>query len=182
MVLAGAASLTLAWAAASDVRRRLIPNTAILVLLAIFVAWAAMGLGPPVLSAIEAAAIAFVVTVALYAFKIVGAGDSKLFAVAALFFGMSYLPMFALATVLAGGVIALISLVSRPRRAAVMLSMGGKGDWGRGVPYGVAIAIGALVVLWGGMTGYVAPYRFGKPAPVTTRDIARTFAAPTTGR
>lgn len=186
IVLAAAASLILAWAAVSDVRKRIIPNVSVLALLVLFLPWAVLvlGFGHALASALEAAAIAFAATFALYAFKVIGAGDSKLFAAAALFFGLGYLPLFALATALAGGCIAAISLAARPRRTAVMLAMGGKGDWGRGVPYGVAIAIGAAVVLWGSIAGYVEPYRFGKPAPrtITSQGLAKALAAPAPGR
>jgi prepilin peptidase CpaA len=48
---------------------------------------------------------------------------------------------------LTGGVIALASLLARPVRAAVMFHMRGKGDFGRGVPYGVAIAIATMVII-----------------------------------
>jgi prepilin peptidase CpaA len=186
IVLAAAASVILAWAAVSDIRKRIIPNASVLALLGVFLAWAVLvlGVGQPLVSALAAAAIAFVVTFALYALKVIGAGDSKLFAAAALFCGLGYLPLFALATVLAGGVIAAISLAARPNRAAVMLSMRGKGDWGRGIPYGVAIAIGAAVVMWGSISGYVQPYRFGKPGPVrvNAHDLSKVLAAPTPGR
>jgi prepilin peptidase CpaA len=182
IVLAAAASLILAWAAVSDVRKRIIPNVSVLALLAVFLAWAVLvlGFGQSLVSSLEAAAIAFAATFALYAFKVIGAGDSKLFAAAALFFGLGYLPLFALTTVLAGGAIAAISLAARPRRAMVMLTMGGKGDWGRGIPYGVAIAIGATVVLWGSIGGYVEPYRFGKrpPPQVSEHDLSRALSAP----
>jgi prepilin peptidase CpaA len=186
IVLAAAASLVLAWAAVSDVQKRIIPNVSVLALLAVFLAWAVLVLGfsPLLLSALAAAVIAFAVTFALYAFKVIGAGDSKLFAAAALFCGLGYLPLFAFATVMAGGLIAAVSIASRPRRAMVMLSMGGKGDWGRGIPYGVAIAIGAAVVLWGSIGGYVAPYRFGRlgPAQITSHDLTRALTAPAAAR
>jgi prepilin peptidase CpaA len=183
IVLAAAASVILAWAAVSDVQKRIIPNVSVLALLAVFLGWAVLvlGFGAPLLSALAAAAIAFAVTFALYAFKVIGAGDSKLFAAAALFCGLGYLPLFALATVLAGGAIAAVSLASRPHRAMAMLTMGGKGDWGRGIPYGVAIAIGAAVVMWGSIGGYVQPYSFGKPPPaqVSAGQLSRALAAPT---
>jgi prepilin peptidase CpaA len=177
--LAAAASLILLWAAISDIRSRIIPNRAVLTLLAVFAAWAVVAGGSALVPGLEAAAIAFAATFALYAFGVIGAGDSKLFAAAALFFGLDYLPLYALATVLAGGAVAVVSLAARPQRAAVMLSMGGKGDWGRGVPYGVAIAAGAAIVMWGAMTGHIEPYRFGQPAPrANVHDLARTFTAP----
>lgn len=180
IALAMAASAILLWAAVSDIRRRIIPNLAVAALLAVFVAWASLvlGIGPALVSALAAGGLALAVTFALYVFNIVGAGDSKLFAVAALFFGLGYLPAFALATVLAGGMVALASLALRPRRAAVMLSIGGKGDWGRGVPYGVAIAAGAALILWGAIGGYFEPYRFGRPAPMEARSLNRALSAP----
>jgi prepilin peptidase CpaA len=181
IVLAVLASVILAWAAISDIRRRIIPNVAVAALFAVFLGWAVLvlGFGGPLVSALEAGALALMITFVLWAFKVVGAGDSKLFAVAALFFGLGYLPAFALATVLAGGVVAAASLALRPRRAAVMLAMGGKGDWGRGVPYGVAIAAGAAIVLWGALGGYVEPYRFGRGAhTVSAHDLNRALTAP----
>jgi prepilin peptidase CpaA len=131
------------------------------------------GGGDGLVSALEALAVAFAVTVALYLFKVVGAGDSKLFAAAALFVGLQQLPAFALATVLFGGVIAVISLATRPTRALVMIQMGGKGDYGRGIPYGVAIAFGAIVVIWGTMLGLL-PHVFGG-GRINAQDITRAL-------
>jgi prepilin peptidase CpaA len=181
IVLAAAASAILGWSAISDVRRRIIPNVAVAALLAVFLGWAVLvlGFGHPLVSALEAGGIALAVTFALWACKVIGAGDSKLFAVAALFFGLGYLPLFALATVLTGGLVAAASLALRPRRTAVMLAMGGKGDWGRGVPYGVAIAAGAAIVLWGAIGGYVAPYGFGRGVQtVSAHQLSRALSGP----
>lgn len=158
-VLAGAISAVLVWAAVSDIVARRIPNAAVLVLLALYGAWVAIGLGAGLVSAVTAAAIGFAVGFGLYVFKIMGAGDVKLFAVTALFAGMAYLPLFAFATAIAGGAIALVSFASRPRRAAVMLTLRGKGDFGRGVPYGVAIAFGGAFVIWGGLCGMASGIR-----------------------
>lgn len=145
----------LAWAAVSDVISRRIPNATVLAVLALFVVSAVIergaGLGPQV----AAAGIAFVIGYGLYAFRIMGAGDVKLFAATALFMGTEHLAAFALATVWTGGIIAAVSLATRPRRALVMLNLRGKGDFGRGIPYGVAIAIGAIVVQWGYFTGWL---------------------------
>jgi prepilin signal peptidase PulO-like enzyme (type II secretory pathway) len=38
-----------------------------------------------------------------------------------------------------------------------MFTLRGKGDFGKGVPYGVAIAIGAVVVLWSNLLGLPLP-------------------------
>jgi len=143
----------LIWAAASDVRDRRIPNRAVLSVLGLFVLWTAANGGAGLLSAVVAGAIAFAVGYGLYVFKIVGAGDAKLFSALALFAGLSHLPLFALATVWTGGLMALASLAASPRRAIVMLAMRGQGDHGRGIPYGVAIGIGGAIVLWGYLSG-----------------------------
>jgi len=140
-------SLLLVWAAASDVRDRRIPNFCVLLVIALFLPWVIAG--GPLVSGLGAAAIGFAVGYPMFLFRVMGAGDVKLFAVAALFVGLGHLPLFALVTVMTGGVMALASLASRPRRALAMMELRGKGDFGRGIPYGVAIAIGAAVVAWG---------------------------------
>ncbi len=151
--IAVALSALLAWAAVSDVLERRIPNKAVLGVLALFVLWTLADRGAGLVSALAAAAIAFAVGYGLYAFKVVGAGDAKLFAALALFAGVAHLPMFALTTVWTGGLMAIGALIARPRRALLMLTQRGKRDQGRGIPYGVAIGVGAAVVLWGYLTG-----------------------------
>lgn len=142
-------SVLLVIASVSDVRHRRIPNWCVLAIGALFVPWAFFGPQVSILSSLEAGFIAFVIGLGLYAFRIVGAGDSKLLAVVALFAGMEHLLQLLVLIALAGGVIALISLISRPTRAMVMLHMRGKGDFGRGIPYGVAIAIATVcIVAW----------------------------------
>jgi prepilin peptidase CpaA len=174
--LAAAVSGVLAWAAISDVRTRRIPNTSVLTLLALFLAWLLAEAGRSILTDLEAGAIAFVVTFLLFQFRIVGAGDSKLFAAAALFLGLDYLPYFALATVIAGGVLAIGYLASRPRQTMVMFALKGKGDHGRGVPYGVAIAIGGVFAIWAMWGSYLPPYTFSAEAKPTAHGIAWVLA------
>ena len=140
-----------AFAAVNDVRERKIPNWTVLACLALFLPWA---LVHPLAWdgwAVGAGVIAFAVSFGLYSAGLIGAGDSKLFSATALFAGLGHLPMLAFATAMAGGVIALVSLVARPTRALVMVKLRGKGDFGAGVPYGVAIAAAAALVLWGGL-------------------------------
>ena len=142
-------SVLLVIASVSDIRHRRIPNWSVLAIGALFVPWAFFAPHVSILSALEAGLIALVIGLGLYAFRIVGAGDSKLLAVVALFAGMDHLLQLLVLIALAGGVIALVSLVSRPTRAMVMLHMRGKGDFGRGIPYGVAIAIATVcIVAW----------------------------------
>lgn len=161
----------------SDVRYRRIPNWTVLAVMGLFAAWAVANGGAGVLSALEAAGIALLVSIVLYSLKIMGAGDSKLFTAIALFAGMSHLPLLVVATTLSGGAVALVSLATRPRRALAMFTLSGKGDWGRGVPYGVAIAVGGAVIMWGPVAGVAPP--FAKPSHrVTASDIRREFSAP----
>ena len=163
--IAAIATAVLAWAAVSDIRSRRIPNWCVAALLVLYLPWAAIGGWPGALSGLEAAAIALAVTFALYAFRIFGAGDSKLFAACALFAGMGFLPYLAVVTSLVGGLVALVSIASRPTRALVMFSMRGKGDFGRGVPYGVAVATAAAIIIWAPLAGVLHPYAYGHAGP-----------------
>lgn len=162
--VAAMATAILAWAAVSDVRSRRIPNGCVVALFGLYLPWALTGGWPATLSGLEAAGIAFAVTFALYAFRIFGAGDSKLFAACALFAGMGFLPYLALATSLVGGLLALVSIASRPRRALVMFTLRGKGDFGRGIPYGIAVSAAAAIVIWAPLAGVLSPYAYGGPA------------------
>lgn len=146
---ATAALLTalLAWAAITDIRERRIPNWLVLVVLGAAIPWLLLG-GAPIGSALAAGAIALTVTFVLFAAGVFGAGDAKLFSGLALFVGLANLPTLAVATSLAGGAMALVMAACQPTRALVMLKMRGAGDWGRGIPYGVAIAIGGGLVVW----------------------------------
>ena len=134
----------LAFAAISDLRHRRIPNQVSLGVALLFLGWIFVGKDVSLLSSLEAALIMFVVSAALYAFRLVGAGDSKLATVVALFTGLAQLPLFLLVMSAVGGAIAVISLVSQPTRALAMFHTGGKGDSGRGVPYGGAIAAAGI--------------------------------------
>ena len=152
-LMAAGLSVVLAWAAASDIISRRIPNRAVLAVLILFAVWAFTGGRQDLVSSLIAGGVAFAIGYGLYAFGVMGAGDVKLFAAVALFAGLSHLSIFALATVLSGGAMAVVSLATRPRRAAVMFALRGKGDFGRGIPYGVAIAFGGAYMVWGALMG-----------------------------
>jgi prepilin peptidase CpaA len=139
--------LVLAAAGIWDVRIRKIPNWTILSLVCLFLAWQLTI--PPVrmLSSLEAALIMFVCSITLYAFHIVGAGDSKLVTVAALFIGFGHLPQFVLYMSVVGGALALYTLAKQPTRVLVILQMRGKARFDRGVPYGVAVAVAGIACL-----------------------------------
>jgi len=147
----------LVWASISDIRTRRISNWNVLAIVVLFAPWALLHWNASAAWALVAGAIALAVGVALYAFGVTGAGDAKLFAAVALFAGLGHLLALSVATALAGGVIAIASLVSRPRRALAMITLRGKGDYGPGIPYGVAIALGAVFVVWGNLLHLTVP-------------------------
>ena len=133
----------------SDVRDRRIPNWAVLAICMLAVPWILLAPNASLISSGEAILVAFAISVPLYVFGLVGAGDSKLLMAVVLLVGVSNLLVFFLIVALAGGVIAAMSLLQEPTRALVMFQMRGRGNLGRGVPYGVAIAIGAAgVTTW----------------------------------
>jgi len=154
----------LLWAGISDAITRKIPNASVLVVLGLFVVWTFLNPLTHLTGALVAGVIAFIAFYALYAFRILGAGDAKLFSAVALFAGLAYLGSFSMATVLSGGAMAVVTLASRPQRALVIFNLRGRGDFGRGIPYGCAIAFGGIVMHWGRLLGYLTPYTmFGIP-------------------
>lgn len=144
-------------AAASDVRSRRIPNWSVLALAALFVSWLFVGPSVSLLSSIEAAGLVFLVTAVLYYFNVFGAGNSKLMTAVALFAGLGHLLQFVFLTALAGGALALVSLAARPTRTLVMLQARSKDSGSRGIPYGVAIALGGALTIAGVLSGIAWP-------------------------
>lgn len=136
----------------TDIRDRRIPNWTVLAVAILFVPWA-ITQHVSFLSALGAAAIAFVASCGMYLFGVLGAGDSKLLTVTGLFVGLGGLLPFLLLVALAGGLLAVVSLAVRPVRALVIIQMRGKGELGRGIPYGVAIALATITILsWPSLT------------------------------
>jgi prepilin peptidase CpaA len=139
-------------AAARDAISFTIPNWISLALLALFpVAGLAAGvpLGALGLHAGIGAA-ALVAGMAMFALRWIGGGDAKLMAAVALWLGWPAITTFLLVAAMAGGALAL-ALLSLRAPALRVVVLGGP-RWvsrlaqpGEGVPYGVAIAVGALV-------------------------------------
>ena len=112
----------------------------------------ALAAGLPLASAGMAVAVGFGVLVAgigMFAARWIGGGDAKLLAVCAMWLGWQQLLPFALWTAVAGGGLAVFLLWAR--KAAVHVPLRGP-DWVQtllkpdgDVPYGIAIALGALV-------------------------------------
>jgi prepilin peptidase CpaA len=92
---------------------------------------------------------ALVVGMVLFAFNQIGGGDAKFFAAVSLYIGLPDMGSYLFMIALAGGVLAIVLLVAR-RISLMGFSM----DWflkftrgGSAIPYGIAIAFGALAVL-----------------------------------
>lgn len=139
-------------AAAKDLASYTIPNWISLALTGAFCLLAVTtGLSLESLEAHAAAgAIALVAGMALFALGWVGGGDAKLLAACCLWFGWPDSQAFLLDTVLAGGAFALVLLVVRGQRVrpfipAVSGWIGRLITPGEPAPYGVAIALGALI-------------------------------------
>ncbi len=141
----------LVWAASGDFLTRIIPNALAVALAAAFIAMA-LGTGwPPalILSHASCAAIMLAAGFALFGGGVIGGGDAKLFAAAALWFGWEWIAPLAVATSLFGGILAVVYLtVPRLANAGRPASL----------PYGVAIAAAGLYLfpewmLWASRAG-----------------------------
>jgi len=134
-----------------DVTSYTIPNWMPLTLIAAF-PLAALAAGLP-LSVVGTDAlvgvVALVAGMAMFAARWIGGGDAKLFAAAALWLGLPAAMSYLFFTCLAGGALAGLLLVMRSERFRPVLSAGPAwfvrlAEPGESVPYGVAIAVGAL--------------------------------------
>ena len=136
----------------TDVTSFTIPNRiSVILALAFLPAAFALGLAPGVVGInIAVGAAGLVAGMAMFALGWIGGGDAKLFAVAGLWIGWPAALPFMLVTALAGGALALILLNARSQMLRPYL--GEAPGWvgklvqpGGDVPYGAAIAVGALV-------------------------------------
>jgi prepilin peptidase CpaA len=139
-------------AAAKDLTSYTIPNWISIALAAGFVpaaaaAWAAGAPLPALALCVAVGAGALMAGVTMFTFNWIGGGDAKMFAAAALWLGWPGLAPFLFWTAMAGGLLSILLMIGRRRPAAD----GPSGRWldrlltkGEPVPYGVAIALGAL--------------------------------------
>lgn len=130
-----------------------IPNALPLALAAVFVVFALL-IPLPLLvcgSHLAAGLLGLVIGMVLFACRFVGGGDAKLFAAAALWFGLQDMLSYALIASLIGGAFTLLLLFWRKvplpsglyRYSWVVRLHAPDG----GIPYGVALAAGAIVML-----------------------------------
>jgi prepilin peptidase CpaA len=142
----------MAFAAASDLFTMTISNRVSLALAAGFLALAVLsGMGPTdILFHIGAGAVVLVVAFLCFAMGWVGGGDAKIAAAAALWFGFAHLMNYLLYASLFGG--ALTLLLIQFRQWPLPYALAGQ-TWllrlhakESGIPYGIALAIGALMI------------------------------------
>jgi prepilin peptidase CpaA len=142
----------MAFAAAMDLLTMRISNRISIALAAAFFV-AALFAGMPlhdVLSHIGAGAVVLVAAILLFALGGFGGGDGKLLAAAALWIGFEGLVEFLALIAIAGGALAVAILFYRRVPAIEALPVP---EWalnlhkqGTGIPYGIAIAAGALLI------------------------------------
>src|SRR5262245_28870225 len=142
----------MAFAAASDLFTMTISNRISLLLLAGFIFLAAIGgMTPQAIAMHVAAGLAvLVVTFAFFAAGWIGGGGAKLAAAHALRFRFDHLGIYLAYAAVAGGVLTLLLLQFRrlPLPATLLAQpwLQRLHDSKSGVPYGIALAIGALVI------------------------------------
>lgn len=160
----------LAWVVVSDLLYRRISNRLILALLltwAVYAGWVLMqgnaALRVSLLTGVLASAGVLLAGYWLFAMRWMGAGDAKLMAVLCLWLGEQTF-VFLIVTALAGGVLALGLPLLRMLERTLALSLVRLNTWlsnlviptphalreepVQGIPYGLAIACGAVFVLW----------------------------------
>jgi prepilin peptidase CpaA len=145
--------LLLALAAGFDLASYTIPNRLSLAIAAVFIVFAAVSgfSGAAWGSHLAAGLVGLAAGFALFAARWIGGGDAKLFAVTALWFGFADLMSYAIIAAILGGVLTLALLVLRrvPLPALLLRQswIARLHDARSGIPYGVALAAGALAVL-----------------------------------
>jgi prepilin peptidase CpaA len=139
----------MAMAAVEDFRRLVIPNAVVLGLCAL---WPLQLAAAPsltlanTLGAAGCAAVIFLVGAMLFWRGLIGGGDVKLLAAASLWAGPGMIPALLLTTAVLGGLLTLV-LLSVPALRVVCGSAAGTALRSLPVPYGVAIAAAAVIVM-----------------------------------
>jgi prepilin peptidase CpaA len=142
----------MAYAAASDLLTMKIPNWLSLALVAAFAVFSvASGLPwEAVAWHVGAATLVLAICFTLFALGWIGGGDAKLATATALWLGFASLLDYLIIAALAGGMLTLVILVMRscprPRFMHAWESLSRLYDRKVGVPYGVALALAALIV------------------------------------
>ncbi|PDT75327.1 prepilin peptidase [Bradyrhizobium sp. C9] len=142
----------MAFAAASDLLTMTIPNRISLALGAgFFVLAPLIGMGVhDILSHAGAGALVLVVAFGMFAMGWVGGGDAKVAAAAGLWFGFEHLLPYLVFASLFGGALTVLLLQLRqwplPYALANQAWLSRLHDKQTGIPYGIALALGALLI------------------------------------
>lgn len=120
-------------------------------------------------SHVLAASIVFVVTFLLFMGRVIGAGDSKLCAALALWVGLGGLAPYLFYMALIG---ALLGVATKILNSKKLIAAPAEGSWiaksqagEQGVPYGIAICVGALIAFY--QLGYFSPEKLALLAGYT---------------
>lgn len=134
--------LTAAW---YDLRLRRIPNWLCLLTALAGLAYAAMPLtaGAPWWSFLLHGVVALIVGMVLFAIRWVGGGDAKFYAALACWFPFSRAPLLLIAVALSGLVLLIVWFTVR--RLQGKKFRGTANDDAAKLPYGIAIALGAML-------------------------------------
>ncbi|HET6468518.1 MAG TPA: prepilin peptidase [Geminicoccaceae bacterium] len=155
MILSACLVLLLAAAAVWDFAALRIPNPLTLGLVALCALRAlADPLHFPWLEHLAAGLAVFLVTLGLFHFRLIGGGDLKLLTGTALWLGLGGLPAHLVLVALSGAALALLLLAARPLVWPLLARLPmAAAPWipralepGAGVPYGVPIALSAIVL------------------------------------
>lgn len=140
------------WAAVSDLRSTRIPNTANAAILVLWIGWAIANPGITILYSFGIGIGLFTVGALLFHFRLMGGGDVKFLAVLGLFAGPQHILPFLIYVSLFGGLLCFLGLVLA-RFPVPVFTLVTTSHGKRTVPYGVAIAAGAYIVIasiWSG--------------------------------
>ncbi len=164
--------------AISDFKSMTIPNVyALGIVLAFIPAFAADAFLAPdgvvffsvLKSHIAAAVVVFIITFILFSARVIGAGDSKLCSAFALWVGLQGLAAFLFYMAIVG---ALLGIATKIMIHKKLVEAPASGSWiekaqsgQAGVPYGIAILLGALVAFY--QLGYFSPEKLALLAGYT---------------
>lgn len=144
MVLAYAGLLVTA--AIFDLRRFIIPDSVSVGLLGLWPFWVVLNGAGPVGFILLGAAIIFVLGIIFFAFGFMGGGDVKLITVLALWAEPAGLPLLIFYISIAGALLSVYWCMPLRRYIAPLIGWTAGLRNNKQIPYGVAIAVGGLVV------------------------------------
>ena len=134
------------WAAISDLRGNIIPNSANVALFVLWTGWVVSGAQVQVGYSIGIGAATFLVGAILFHFNQMGGGDVKMLTVLGIWAGPAEVVPFLLQVAVFGGMLTMV-WIAYGRFAAPALGRVVSIESKRVVPYGVAIAAGAYLLL-----------------------------------